>query len=118
VITVPIGIFSVDVLYPPAPPPPPLPPCPPPPPATTKKSIETDPLPPVKPNPFAEAPPRVDNKGILSSPYLNCVIDANTTYVDAAVFNAVYEYTSVDEAFPAVGADPPCQIAVTVVPST
>jgi hypothetical protein len=38
-------------------------------------------------------------------------------YVDAAVFNAVYVYTSVDEAFPVVGADPPCQIAVTVVPS-
>jgi hypothetical protein len=76
-------------------------------------------LPPaVNPNAFAEPAPRVVNKGILSSPYLNCVIDANTTYVDAAVFNAVYVYTSVDEAFPAVGAVPPCQIAVTVVPST
>ena len=39
-------------------------------------------------------------------------------YVDAAVLIAVYEYTSVDEALPVVGADPPCQIAVTVVPST
>jgi hypothetical protein len=39
-------------------------------------------------------------------------------YVEAAVLIAVYVYTSVEEAFPVVGADPPCQIAVTVVPST
>jgi hypothetical protein len=46
-------------------------------------------LPLVKPNPFAEEAPRVDNKGILSTPYLNCVNAASTVYVDAAVLIAV-----------------------------
>jgi hypothetical protein len=44
----------------------------PPPPAIIKKSILYGGAPPaVSPNPFAEPAPLVDNKGILSTPYLN-----------------------------------------------
>jgi hypothetical protein len=74
-VTPPFNVIFVppgkEVLYPPAPPPPLDPVSPQPPPAITKKSKSIAIPPAVNPNAFADAAPRVDCKGILSTPYLN-----------------------------------------------
>lgn len=70
-------------------------------------------------SPYAPALTDLADKIGTVSPYANLVCDANTVYVADAVLIIVITYESIDDAFPAVGAVPPCHFVVTpdVVPS-
>ena len=65
------------------------------------------------PNDLAEY---VVNRGTIFS-YANFVCEPNTVKVADPVLIIVNTYASVEEAFPAAGAVPPCHFGVTAAPS-
>ena len=72
-------------------------------------------LPTAAPNPKLLAD-WVVNSGIYS-PYANLVCDPNTVKVADPVLIIVNTYESIEDAFPAAGAVPPCHFGVTAEPS-